>query len=154
MICPYCDGFQTKVLDSRPVEDGKVIRRRRECESCGGRFTTYERYERMPFFVVKKDGRKERFNRTKLRDGILKAFEKRPFSLEEIDKVVSEIENQILKSGKHEIEAAKIGEITVDKLKNLDQIAYVRFASVYKEFRDLDHFMDIINELKIELKNR
>ena len=108
----------------------------------------------MPFFVVKKDGRKERFNRTKLRDGILKAFEKRPFSLDEIDKVVSEIENKILKSGRHEIEAAKIGEITVDKLKNLDQIAYVRFASVYKEFRDLDHFMDIINELKIELKNR
>lgn len=138
------------MLDSRPTEEDTSIRRRRECEECGGRFTTYERYERLPFFVVKKDSRREKFNREKVMNGLLRACEKRPVSLEKINSIVDLIENEVIKSGKHEVPSNEIGEMIMSKLKTLDRVAYVRFASVYKEFRDLDHFMDIIKELKNE----
>lgn len=154
MRCPFCNSVETRVLDSRPTEDGSSIRRRRECASCGGRFTTYERYEQLPVFVAKKDGRREKFNRNKLLKGIISACEKRPISLDKMEDMATDVENVISKSGKREIPSSEIGEMVMERLKKLDRIAYVRFASVYKEFRDLDHFMDIITELKDELKNR
>ncbi|HOY25598.1 MAG TPA: transcriptional regulator NrdR [Mesotoga sp.] len=148
MKCPFCSSESTRVLDSRPTEDNTSIRRRRECEDCGGRFTTYERYERLPFFVIKKDGRRERFNREKIMNGLLRACEKRPISLERLSSIVDSIEDEVTRSGRHEVLSQEIGEMIMAKLKLLDRVAYVRFASVYKEFRDIDHFMDIIKELK------
>jgi transcriptional repressor NrdR len=148
MKCPFCSSESTRVLDSRPTEDNTSIRRRRECEDCGGRFTTYERYERLPFFVIKKDGRRERFNREKVMNGLLRACEKRPISLERLSSIVDSIEDEVTRSGRHEVLSQEIGEMIMAKLKLLDRVAYVRFASVYKEFRDIDHFMDIIKELK------
>jgi len=148
MKCPFCSSESTRVLDSRPTEDNTSIRRRRECEDCGGRFTTYERYERRPFFVIKKDGRRERFNREKIMNGLLRACEKRPISLERLSSIVDSIEDEVTRSGRHEVLSQEIGEMIMAKLKLLDRVAYVRFASVYKEFRDIDHFMDIIKELK------
>ncbi|SSC13982.1 Transcriptional repressor NrdR [Mesotoga infera] len=148
MKCPFCSSESTRVLDSRPTEDNTSIRRRRECEDCGGRFTTYERYERLPFFVIKKDGRRERFNREKVMNGLLRACEKRPISLERLSSIVDSIEDEVTRSGRHEVLSQEIGEMIMAKLKLLDRVAYVRFASVYKEFRDIDHFVDIIKELK------
>ncbi|HOI62644.1 MAG TPA: transcriptional regulator NrdR [Mesotoga sp.] len=148
MKCPFCSSESTRVLDSRPTEDNTSIRRRRECEDCGGRFTTYERYERLPFFVIKKDGRRERFNREKIMNGLLRACEKRPISLERLSSIVDSIEDEVTRSGRHEVLSQEIGEMIMAKLKLLDRVAYVRFASVYKEFRDIDHFVDIIKELK------
>jgi len=148
MKCPFCSSESTRVLDSRPTEDNTSIRRRRECEDCGGRFTTYERYERLPFFVIKKDGRRERFNREKIMNGLLRACEKRPISLERLSSIVDSIEDEVTRSGRHEVLSQEIGKMIMAKLKLLDRVAYVRFASVYKEFRDIDHFMDIIKELK------
>jgi len=148
MKCPFCSSESTRVLDSRPTEDNTSIGRRRECEDCGGRFTTYERYERLPFFVIKKDGRRERFNREKIMNGLLRACEKRPISLERLSSIVDSIEDEVTRSGRHEVLSQEIGEMIMAKLKLLDRVAYVRFASVYKEFRDIDHFMDIIKELK------
>lgn len=148
MKCPFCSSESTRVLDSRPTEDNTSIRRRRECEDCGGRFTTYERYERLPFFVIKKDGRRERFSREKVMNGLLRACEKRPISLERLSSIVDSIEDEVTRSGRHEVLSQEIGEMIMAKLKLLDRVAYVRFASVYKEFRDIDHFMDIIKELK------
>jgi transcriptional repressor NrdR len=148
MKCPFCSSESTRVLDSRPTEDNSSIRRRRECEDCGGRFTTYERYERLPFFVIKKDGRRERFSREKVMNGLLRACEKRPISLERLSSIVDSIEDEVTRSGRHEVLSQEIGEMIMAKLKLLDRVAYVRFASVYKEFRDIDHFVDIIKELK------
>ncbi|HNS66455.1 MAG TPA: transcriptional regulator NrdR [Mesotoga infera] len=148
MKCPFCSSESTRVLDSRPTEDNTSIRRRRECEDCGGRFTTYERYERLPFFVIKKDGRRERFSREKVMNGLLRACEKRPISLERLSSIVDSIEDEVTRSGRHEVLSQEIGEMIMAKLKLLDRVAYVRFASVYKEFRDIDHFVDIIKELK------
>ncbi len=154
MRCPYCNSQTTRVLDSRSTQDGTAIRRRRECESCSERFTTYERYEQMRVFVVKKDGRREFFSRSKVLEGIVKACEKRPVSVESMEEVASQIETSLMKSGKHEVQAREIGELVMDRLRNIDRVAYVRFASVYKEFRDLDHFMDIISELKTDFSKR
>ena len=148
MKCPFCSSESTRVLDSRPTEDNTSIRRRRECEDCGGRFTTYERYERLPFFVIKKDGRRERFSREKVMNGLLRACEKRPISLERLSSIVDSIEDEVTRSGRHEVLSQEIGEMIMAKLKLLDRVAYVRFASVYKEFRDIDNFVDIIKELK------
>ncbi|HDP78749.1 MAG TPA: transcriptional repressor NrdR [Mesotoga infera] len=148
MKCPFCGGDSTRVLDSRPTDESTSIRRRRECEKCGARFTTYERYERLPFLVVKKDGRREKFSREKLLNGLLKACEKRPISVDTVNGIVESVENGIVKAGKHEVISSEIGEMIMAELKSLDRVAYVRFASVYKEFRDIDHFMDIIEELR------
>mgnify|MGYP000924437643 CR=1 FL=1 len=153
MRCPFCGSDSTRVLDSRPTEDRSSIRRRRECENCEGRFTTYERYERLPFFVIKKDNRREKFNREKVMNGLLRACEKRPISLDRLGMIVDSIEDEVTKSGRHEVPSKEIGEMIMAKLKSLDRIAYVRFASVYKEFRDLDRFMDIIRELKDDREN-
>ncbi len=148
MKCPYCEQPDTKVLDSRPVGDGGAIRRRRECLSCEARFTTYERYEESKIRVIKKDGKREFFDRNKILDGLLKACEKRKVTNEDIENVVQNIEDKIRKSGKNEIPTSDIGDQIMKHLKTLDQVSYVRFASVYKEFRDLDHFLDEIKNLK------
>ncbi len=148
MKCPFCGGDSTRVLDSRPTDESTSIRRRRECESCGARFTTYERYDRLPFLVVKKDGRREKFSREKLLNGLLRACEKRPISVDTVNRIVNQVENEVVKSGKYEVISSEIGEMIMAELKSLDRVAYVRFASVYKEFRDIDHFMDIIEELR------
>ncbi len=154
MRCPYCNSLTTRVLDSRSTQDGTAIRRRRECEGCSERFTTYERYEQMRVFVVKKDGRRELFNRNKVLEGIVKACEKRPVSVESMEEISAGIETRLMKAGKHEVQARDIGELVMDKLRDIDRVAYVRFASVYREFRDLDHFMDIISELKTDFSKR
>ncbi|MFO7881637.1 MAG: transcriptional regulator NrdR [Kosmotogaceae bacterium] len=154
MKCPFCSHAVTRVIDTRLTDNDSVVRRRRECERCKGRFTTYERFERRPIFVIKKDGTKQNFDRGKILGGIVKACEKRPVTPEEMEHLTGEIENEIIREGKTEIESHEIGEFVMETLKKKDRVAYVRYASVYKEFRDLDHFMDIIGELKDELKNR
>ncbi|PNR94344.1 transcriptional regulator NrdR [Petrotoga sp. 9PWA.NaAc.5.4] len=148
MICPFCGYEETKVLDSRPVGNGTSIRRRRECLKCGGRFTTYERYEQASIRIIKKDGRRESFDRQKLMAGIIKACEKRPVTNEQIEEMVDNIEEGLRKSGKSEFYSSEIGDKVMEQLKLVDQVAYVRFASVYREFRDLDSFLEAIKELK------
>lgn len=140
--------METRVLDSRPTLDGTAIRRRRECIECGGRFTTYERYESLPIVVVKKDGRREAFDRKKILNGLLKACEKRPVPYEALEKIVEEVELAIQRQGNAEVQSKYIGELVMEKLKQLDQVAYVRFASVYKDFREIDQFLEIVKELK------
>ncbi|HHP5287018.1 TPA: transcriptional regulator NrdR [Clostridioides difficile] len=144
MQCPYCNYKESKVIDSRHT-DLKSIRRRRECESCKKRFTTYEKIETTPLMVIKKDNSREYFDREKIKYGLLKACEKRPVSIEEIESIVVHIENEINKCFIEEIETKKIGEMVMDKLKELDEVAYVRFASVYRQFKDINTF---VNELK------
>lgn len=145
MQCPYCNYKESKVIDSRHT-DSKSIRRRRECESCKKRFTTYEKIETTPIMVIKKDNSREYFDGEKIKYGILKSCEKRPVSLKQIEEIVSYVENEINKYYISEIETEKIGEIVMDKLKDLDEVAYVRFASVYRQFKDINTFV-------IELKN-
>ena len=147
MKCVYCGSFDSKVIDSRISEDGASIRRRRECLSCGRRFTTYETVERIPVFVIKKDGTRELFDTNKLRGGIMKACEKRPVSYESIDKLVNEIEKTVYNLGANEVSSDKIGDEVMKGLKELDQVAYVRFASVYKEFKDIDTFLSEIERI-------
>jgi len=144
MRCPYCSHKENKVIDKR--ESGESIRRRRECLNCGKRFTTYENIEEAKLFVIKKDGRREHFSREKLRAGIEKACEKRPFGQDIIDKIVLEIE-QKLKNGGREVKSAAIGKLVMGKLKKLDKVAYVRFASVYREFKDINDFKKEIKEI-------
>ncbi len=144
MNCPYCFNRELKVTDKRESPEG--IRRRRECLKCGKRFTTYEKAVKEDLFVIKKDGRRERFDREKLERGIDKAFEKRPVEKEKIDKIINEIEEQIRKKGKKEIKSLEIGELAMKKIKKLDNVAYIRFASVYRDFQD-------INDFKQEIKN-
>lgn len=144
MQCPYCNYKESKVIDSRHT-DLKSIRRRRECELCKKRFTTYEKIETTPLMVIKKDNSREYFDREKIKYGLLKACEKRPVSVEDIENVVVHIENEINKCFIEEIETKKIGEMVMDKLKDLDEVAYVRFASVYRQFKDINTF---VNELK------
>ncbi|MDO8516596.1 MAG: transcriptional regulator NrdR [Nanoarchaeota archaeon] len=144
MLCPYCNNPETKVTDKRDSEG--VTRRRRECLKCGERFTTYERVE-AELNVIKKDGRREKFNRDKLKSGFEKAFEKRPFNTEQIEKAVDEVESKIYKQSKtKEITSSKIGQIVMDKLKKMDKIAYIRFASVYREFADIDDFKTVMKQ--------
>ena len=149
MKCPFCEAPDTKVIDSRPTEEGSVIRRRRECPECGKRFTTYEKVEMSPVMVIKKDGSRQLFEIEKVRMGIVKACEKCKVSAEQIDHVVNEIDRMVHSSGEQEIRSMEIGEMIMDKLMELDQVAYVRFASVYREFKDVDSFM---KELSVLLK--
>jgi len=147
MKCPYCGHNQDKVIDSRETQEATAIRRRRECLSCNKRFTTYEYIEKTPIMVIKKDGRRESFNRQKILSGILKACEKRPISIEQLEKLVDEIELEIQKKFDQEVESRFIGEIVMEKLKNLDEVAYVRFASVYRHFKDINQFLRELRDL-------
>ncbi|MBO7390089.1 MAG: transcriptional repressor NrdR [Clostridia bacterium] len=147
MKCVYCGSMDSKVIDSRISDDGTSIRRRRECLECGRRFTTYETVERIPVFVIKKDGNRELFDINKLRSGIMKACEKRPVSYESINKLVTEIEKTVYNIGSNEISSDRIGDEVMKGLKELDQVAYVRFASVYKEFKDIDTFLAEIERI-------
>ncbi|MBI2652405.1 transcriptional repressor NrdR [Candidatus Woesearchaeota archaeon] len=148
MKCPYCNYEETQVIDTRETENLEATRRRRECLKCNKRFTTYERVEEADIVVVKKDGRRERFERKKLMDGILKASEKRDISLEKIEKLIDEVESDLRKRDSVEVESKVIGEITMKKLKSLDKVAYIRFASVYREFEDLDRFEEELEKLQ------
>nr|WP_288722915.1 transcriptional regulator NrdR [uncultured Sellimonas sp.] len=146
MKCPYCNHPDTRVVDSRPAEDGSSIRRRRSCDACGKRFTTYEKVETIPLIVIKKDNNREQYDRGKIEKGILQACYKRPVSADKIRKTVEQVETDIFNREEKEISSSIIGEIVMHKLKDLDEVAYVRFASVYREFKDVNTFMD-------ELKN-
>ena len=147
MKCMYCDCMESKVIDTLPTDEGTVIRRRRECEGCGRRFTTYEKVEHVAILVVKRDGRRESFDSEKIRGGIIKACEKRPVSMDEIDAMVSDIEREVYNSLIKEISSARIGDLVMEKLRGKDDVAYVRFASVYKQFKDIDEFMDELRDL-------
>ncbi len=151
MKCPYCNAQDTKVIDSRPADDNSSIRRRRQCEQCGKRFTTYEKLETMPLMVIKKDNSRETYDRSKLEKGILLSCHKRPVSSQQINTMVDQIENKLFSSEEREIPASAIGELVMKKLKDVDEVAYVRFASVYREFKDVNAFMD---ELAVFLKNK
>lgn len=149
MKCPFCSYGDSRVVDSRSIDNGASIRRRRECPKCGRRFTTYEKYEQVPLLVIKKDGRREMFDNKKLLAGLLRAFEKRPFSYEQIQSLASQIEGELRASGENEIKSTQIGETVMKHLEKIDQIAYVRFASVYRQFADVNSFMqEIQNMLK------
>ena len=147
MKCPFCNHENTRVIDSRPAEENNSIRRRRVCDECQKRFTTYERIEEVPIVVVKKNNLREEFDRNKILNGIVKACWKRPISLSDIEGCVSEIENEIYSLGKMEIDTIQIGEVVMKKIRQMDQIAYVRFASVYKQFKDIDSFIEAIKSL-------
>ena len=147
MKCPYCSFLESKVIDSRPSEEGVSIRRRRECLSCEKRFTTYETIERLPLMVVKKDKSREPFDRNKILNGIVSACQKRPVSAEMVQQMVSEIEIVLYNSLEREVTTRQIGELVMQKLKPVDEVAYVRFASVYRQFKDLNTFKDELNKL-------
>ena len=151
MKCAYCGCTQSRVVDSRQNEDGTSIRRRRECENCGRRFTTYEHIELVPLMVIKKDQTREAFDVEKLRSGIVKACEKRPVSLGRIDELVREIERKLNNQSDSEITSSNIGELVMEGLKQLDEVAYVRFASVYRQFTDIETFRDELNKLLADL---
>ena len=148
MRCPYCNHSDSKVVDSRASKEGDAIRRRRECLKCEKRYTTYERIEEVAQMVIKKDGRREQFDRWKLKAGLLKAVEKRPVTLDQLEHLIDEVERQLFSSTEHEVTTIQIGEAVMNKLKGIDEVAYVRFASVYRQFKDLNEFMD---ELKTML---
>ncbi len=147
MKCPYCSYEESKVIDSRPADEGERIRRRRECLSCQKRFTTYEIIESLPVVVIKKDKSRETFDRNKLVNGMLKACEKRPVSINDIDRAVDDIEVKLQNSLDREVTSVAIGELVMEKLKELDEVAYVRFASVYRQFKDISTFMEELNKL-------
>lgn len=147
MKCPYCGRENTRVVDSRPVEEDNSIRRRRVCDNCGRRFTTYEKIEMIPLLVVKKDQTREQYDRSKLLGGILRACHKRPVSMQQANELVDKIEAEIFNCGKKEISSKQIGEIVMRHLKDLDPVAYVRFASVYREFKDVNTFMDELKKI-------
>lgn len=147
MKCPFCGYEESKVIDSRPTDEGEKIRRRRECIACAKRFTTYEIIETVPIVVVKKDKSRQAFDRVKLFNGMLRACEKRPVSIDQIEKVVTDIETELQNSLDREVTSVHIGELVMDKLKGLDEVAYVRFASVYRQFKDINTFMDELTKL-------
>ncbi len=147
MKCPFCGFEESKVIDSRPTDEGQRIRRRRECLECGKRFTTYEIIESLPIIVIKKDKSRETFNRDKLMTGILRACEKRPVSVDTMDNIIDEIEVIIQNSLDREVSSEKIGELVMEKLKKVDEVAYVRFASVYRQFKDINTFMSELTKL-------
>lgn len=142
MRCLFCGHTESKVIDSRSTDEGTTIRRRRECLECGKRFTTYEKIESIPIIVVKKDGTRESFDREKIINGLLRACEKRPVSLDQVENIVDEIEARLYNLLEREVSSEKIGEMVMEKLQKLDDIAYVRFASVYRQFKDINSFMD------------
>ena len=150
MKCPFCDYDESKVVDSRPVEEGTMIRRRRECIRCAKRFTTYERIENIPLIVVKKGGQRVPFDKNKILNGMIKACEKRPVPIDNIQRVVDLMEKELYQVEDKEVESSYIGERVMDALKDIDQVAYVRFASVYREFKDVESFMDELNRLRSE----
>lgn len=147
MKCPFCNQENTRVIDSRPVPDNNSIRRRRQCDECGKRFTTYEKIETIPLTVIKKDQSREQYDRMKIQDGIMRACYKRPISVKTIENLMDEIETEIFNKEEKEVPSTLIGEIVMDKLKELDAVAYVRFASVYREFKDIDTFMDELKKI-------
>ena len=147
MKCPFCASDDTRVIDSRPADDNTSIRRRRQCESCGKRFTTYEKLETMPLMVIKKDNSRESYDRSKIESGIVRSCHKRPVSTDRISAMIDEIENEIFALGEKEIQTSVIGEKVMKKLKDVDEVAYVRFASVYREFKDVNTFIDEIGKL-------
>lgn len=150
MKCPFCGHDNTRVIDSRPAEENNAIRRRRACDECNKRFTTYEKIETIPLIIIKKDNNREVYDRSKIEAGVLRACHKRPVSVEQINQLVDSVEVEIFNREEKEISSQTIGELVMDKIKNLDAVAYVRFASVYREFKDINTFMD---ELKKVLKN-
>lgn len=147
MKCMYCNATESRVIDSRPTEEGLAIRRRRECVNCGRRFTTYEKIENVQIMVVKKDGSREAFDADKIRRGLIKACEKRPVAMQDVDTLVREVEQQILNSLDQEVSSSHIGEIVMARLRELDEVAYVRFASVYRSFCDINTFMEELKGL-------
>ena len=151
MKCPFCSHENTRVIDSRPEEDNNSIRRRRVCDECGKRFTTYEKIETIPLIIIKKDNNREAYDRAKIEAGVLRACHKRPVSAQQITTLVDEVENEIFNREEREIPSGTIGELVMNKLKDLDAVAYVRFASVYREFKDVNTFMD---ELKSVLNDK
>lgn len=153
MKCPYCENEDSKVIDSRHTEDGKAIRRRRECEECGRRFTTYEKVEEMILMVIKKDGSRQAFDRNKLLNGIIRACEKRPVSIADMEKIVDDIERGLNNMMEKEIDSNFIGELVMERLKDLDEVAYVRFASVYRQFTDVKTFVQEVEQLLTNKKD-
>ncbi|WP_284139804.1 MULTISPECIES: transcriptional regulator NrdR [unclassified Virgibacillus] len=147
MRCANCHNKNSKVLDSRPIEEGRAIRRRRECEECGFRFTTFERLEEVPLIVVKKEGARQEFSREKLIRGLIKACEKRPVSMETIETIALDVEKELRNTGASEIDSKEIGEMVMERLSEVDEVAYVRFASVYRQFKDLSVFLDELKDL-------
>ncbi|SFE21248.1 transcriptional repressor NrdR [Thermoanaerobacter thermohydrosulfuricus] len=147
MKCPYCGYPDSKVIDSRPTDDNTSIRRRRECLKCGKRFTTYEKVEQLPILVIKKDNRREVYDRDKILKGMIKACEKRPVPIKVLEEITDEIDKRIINSMEREITSAEIGQMVMEKLKNVDEVAYVRFASVYRQFKDINTFMDELKKL-------
>ncbi len=147
MKCPFCGDDNTRVIDSRPADDNSSIRRRRQCDVCGKRFTTYEKVETIPLMIIKKDRTREVYDRTKLEKGLVRSCHKRPVTMDQIENCVDEIESEIFNLGVREIESSKVGSIVMDKIKDLDEVAYVRFASVYREFKDVNTFMDELKKL-------
>lgn len=150
MNCPFCSHHESKVVDSRPTDEGQAIRRRRECMVCSKRFTTYEKVDEIPLIVVKKNGNREPYNRNKILNGVIRSCEKRPVSLKEIEELVDGIEKQIYNMMEREISTELIGNLVIDKIKDLDEVAYVRFASVYREFKDINTFMDEVKKILSE----
>ena len=150
MKCPFCGHPESKVIDSRPADENASIRRRRECLACGKRFTTYETVESLPMVVIKKDGSRQSFDRQKVLRGMIRACEKRPVSLAELERIADEIEQELQNSMEREIRTEDVGEKVMDRLRKVDQVAYVRFASVYRQFKDLDTFMAELNKLLAE----
>ena len=147
MKCPFCGNDNTRVVDSRPVDDNTAIRRRRLCDTCGKRFTSYEKVELSPLMVVKKDQTREQYNRNKIEDGVIRACHKRPVSAQQIKDLVDSVETEIYNKGEREIPTTEIGEMVMNRIKALDAVAYVRFASVYREFKDVETFMDEIRKM-------
>ncbi len=152
MNCPFCNHYDSKVIDSRPTDEGQSIRRRRECTKCQKRFTTYERLERIPLVIIKKDGTRESYDRNKILNGIIKSCEKRPVSLNRIEKIVDEIEKELYNSMDREITSVYIGEMIMERLKDVDEVSYVRFASVYRQFTDINSFKEELERLLKEKK--
>lgn len=147
MKCPFCSHENTRVIDSRPAEDNNSIRRRRVCDECGKRFTTYEKIETIPLIIIKKDNNRETYDRAKIEAGVLRACHKRPVSAQQISALVDEVETEVFNLEEREIPSQTIGELVMNKLKNLDAVAYVRFASVYREFKDVNTFMDELKKV-------
>lgn len=150
MKCPYCGYKESKVIDSRPAEEGSSIRRRRECLSCAKRFTTYETVESLPMVVIKKDGSRQSFDRNKVMNGLIRACEKRPVSFSTMEEIVNEIEQTLQNEMEREVSSAEIGELVMERLKKVDEVSYVRFASVYRQFKDINTFMSELNKLLSE----
>ena len=149
MKCPYCNQDNTRVVDSRPADDNSSIRRRRLCDACGKRFTTYEKVETIPLVVIKKDNNREQYDRSKIEAGVLRACHKRPISINQINELVDAVETEIFNREEREISSKEIGEMVMERLKNLEAVAYVRFASVYREFKDVNTFMDELKKFLV-----